>query len=79
METTKRDSDRLEVGPVPSQFDGRLRGVFHIHFQQYVSEVNVEYNHLMPWSFSFWVISSEWNAHAVHADKTNDLQTSVDG
>lgn len=75
METSKRDSDCLEIGPIQSQFDERQWCVLHIHLQQYISEVNVEYNHLMTWSFSFWVISSEWN---VHADKTNDLQTSVD-
>jgi len=77
METRKRDSGCLELGPIQSQFDKKQWRVLPILFQQYISEVNVEYNHLMTSSFSFWVISSEWNARAVQADKTNDLQTSV--
>lgn len=78
MKISRTDSDYLEIGPIQSQFDKRQWCVLHVHLQQYISEVNVEYNHLMTWSFSFWVISSEWNAHAVYDGKTNGLQTSVD-
>lgn len=59
MKISRTDSDYLEIGPIQSQFDKRQWCVLHVHLQQYISEVNVEYNHLMTWSFSFWVISSE--------------------
>lgn len=76
METSQRHSGCLEMGPVQSQFDKRHWCVLHIHQQRDVSEVNVEYNHLMTWSLSGLFLQSE--THSVYADTTNNLQASVD-